>query len=307
MAKSRRYIKRSSQTKRGKRGGQKNENYNPILSTQMQGGQAAPRPAPAPAGLNIYTIDAVSLRNSLQSFGDAVYAFEDTAETGLDTFKIPTGIPNPEPTSGASYSLLFAQKNSSANLLTAANNVVKAFYNTNSSTVDGIPGGGIFRAIYGSSAVFVATPMPPAPPPTAVGGFMHIGGVAPAPRPRPAPAGNGLVIASEAALLASLQAFGNKLIAFRTASEAQVAQLASPDISDFQPNAATGAAYGAFVAQQTAASNLVDAAKAVLAAFAGSPSVAVPDVTGATVYDGVNGIRGLYRAIMGNSANFIAT
>jgi len=306
MTKSRKFIKRGSKTKRGKKGGRKNEEYNPILLSQMQGGQVAPapRPAPAPAGLNIYNIDTISLRNSLQSFGDAVTAFKDTAQTGIDTFKIPTGLPSPIATSSPAYSLLFSQKNSSTSLLNAANDVMSAFYNTSSTVVNGIPAGGIYRAIYGPSSVFVATPRPPAAAPVAVGGFMHIGGVA----PRPAPAGNGLVIANEANLLASLQAFGNKLITFRTAATAQVTELDSPDISDFEPTSATsGAAYGAYVAQKRAASDLVEAARAVLSAFAGSPSVAVPDATGATVYDGVNGIRGLYRAIMGNTANFIAT
>lgn len=304
MTKSRKFIKRSSKTKRGKKSGRKNEDYNPIVMSQMQGGQAAPRPAPAPARLNIYSIDTISLRNSLQSFGDAVTAFKDTAQTGIDTFKIPSGLPSPVAGSSSAYSLLFAQKNSSTNLLASANNVLSAFYNTSSTVVDGIPAGGIYRAIYGPSAVFVPTPRPPAAAPASVGGFLHIGGVA----PRPAPAGNGLVIASEANLLASLQAFGNKLIGFRTAAEAQVTELISPDISEFEPTASTsGAAYGAYVSQKRAASDLVEAANAVLSAFAGSPSVAVPDATGNTVYDGVNGIRGLYRAIMGNSTNFIAT
>jgi hypothetical protein len=308
MAKSRRYIKRSSKTKRGKRGGQKNEKYNPILSAQMQGGQfaPAPRPAPAPAGLNIYTIDAVSLRSSLQSFGDAVWAFKATAQTGVDTFQTPMGIP-PAPGSGVTiYSLLLSQKSSADILLQKANDVMNSFYNTSATAVSGVPPGGIFRAIYGPTSVFVATPMPgaPTPAPMGGGGYMLSGGVAPAPRPAPA---SSLPLLNQANLFASLQKFGDSLISFRTAAEAQVAQVASPDLSTFQPNATTGPAYAAFMSQKEAADALVIASTSVLAAFAGSPSPTVPDVTGATVYDGVNGVRGLYRAIMGNNVNFVAS
>ena len=308
MAKSRRYIKRSSKTKRGKRGGQKNENYSQFALTQMQGGQAAPAPRPAPAGgLNIYTIDTVSLRNSLQSFGDAVWAFKATAQTGVDTFQTPMGIP-PAPGSGVTiYSLLLSQKSSADILLQKANDVMNSFYNTSATAVNGVPPGGIFRAIYGPTAVFVATPMPgaPTPAPIAGGGYMLSGGVAPAPRPAPA---NSLPLLNQANLFASLQKFGDSLISFRTAAEAQVAQVASPDLSTFQPNATTGPAYAAFMSQKEAADALVIASTSVLTAFAGSPSPTVPDAASSTgPYDGVNGVRGLYRAIMGNSVNFVAS
>ena len=313
MAKSRRYIKRSSKTKRGKRGGQKNENYSQFALTQMQGGST---PAPAPAGLNIYTIDTTSLRNSLQSFGDAVWAFKATAQTGVDTFQTPGAVALPAaagPTVTL-YSLLISQKSAADMLLQKANDVMNSFYNTNATAVNGIPPGGIFRAIYGPSMVFVATPMPGAPTPapaTVPGGHMQGGSVPrPAPRPAPAPA-NSLPLLNQVNLLASLQKFGDSLISFRTAAEAQVLQVASPDLSatQYQPNASTGPAYAAFMSQKEAADALVTASKSVLAAFAGSPSPTVPDPgsPNPTSYDGVNGVRGLYRAIMGNSVNFVAS
>ena len=313
MAKSRKYIKRTVKTKRIKRGGRKDENYNPIALTQMQGGQSGagqsggnPSPSPAPgSGLNIYTIDTVSLRDSLQSFGDAVYAFKETAITDVETFEVPEGIPTTPVTAGSLYALLLAQKSSADNLLTSANSVYDAFYNTRvvgSAPVNSIPGGGIYRAIYGNSAIFVPTPTSPAPAPRAVSGG-SVGGVVPA-----AASGSVLNITSTANLLAALQAFGDKLIGFKSAAQAQVTQAASPSLTSFQPTATTGPAYAAFIAQQTAANDLVTAANSVLTAFAGNPSTMFPDSDGGTgPYDGVNGTRGLYRAIISNSANFVPT
>jgi len=308
MAKSRKHIKRSVKTKRIKRGGRKDENYNPIAVTQMQGGQSGTNPSPAPtpgSGLNIYTIDTVSLRDSLQSFGDAVYAFKETAVTDVETFEVPDGLPTTPVTAGSLYALLLAQKSSADNLLTSANSVYDAFYNTrpvSSALVNGIPGGGIYRAIYGNSAIFIPTPVSPAPAPRAISGGA-VGGVVPA-----AASGSVLNITSTANLLDALQAFGDKLIGFRTAAQAQVTQVASPSLALFQPTSDTGPAYAAFIAQQTAANDLVTAANSVLTAFAGNPSRMFPDSDGGTgPYDGVNGTRGLYRAIISNNANFVPT
>jgi len=298
MVKSRKVIKKNVKTKRVKRGGRKNENYNPIAITQMQGGQeGGVAPAPAPSdGLNIYNMDGVSLQSSLQSFGDAVYAFVATAQTDVDTFKTPN-IPTTGVAAGTLYALLLEQKTSSINLQNSANAVMSAFYNTNSTASNGIPAGGIYRAIYGPSAIFVATPIPgsPRPAPAVSGGYNHDGGVNPAPAP---PSGNGINIASPENLRAALQAFGNKLAAFKISAESQVTQVASPDLTDFQATAGnSGPAYSAFLAQKSAATNLVSAAASVMTAFAGSPGP----------YDGVNGTRGLYRAIIGNTANFVVT
>jgi len=304
MVKSRKYIKRSVKTKRVKKSGRKNENYNPIVVTQMQGGQVGGSPGPAPGpgnGLNIYNIDTTSLQGSLQSFGDAVYAFKETARTDVETFDTPTGIPTAGVVAGTLYSLLLAQKTSANTLMTAATDVYNAFYNTSATAANGIPAGGIYRAIYGNTAVFVPTPMPPAAAPAASGGG-YVGGVVPAPA---GPSGSGLNITSTANLLASLQAFGDKLVAFKTAEQAQVAQVASPSLASFQPTPTTGPAYAAFIAQQTAANDLVTAANSVMTAFAGSPSIMFPDNGSTGPYDGVNGTRGLYRAIISNNANFV--
>jgi len=298
MVKSRRIIKKGLKTKKFKNGGRKTNGYNQLITTQMQGGQASPNPAPA-SGLNIYNIDTVSLRGSLQSFGDAVSAFVATAQTDLDTFKTPSNIPTTGVTAGSLYALLIAQRNSANNLLLAANNVMSVFYNTNSTATNGIPPGGIYRAVYGNSAVFVATPTAPAPRPAprpaaaASGGYNHDGGQS---SPAPSPSTR-LATVNEPNLLASLQAFGNKLLEFKAAAQAQVEQLATPGTLPPGTESTIGPAYSAFVAQQNAARDLVTAADSVMMAFAGSPGP----------YDGVNGTRGLYRAIMGNNANFTAS
>jgi len=306
MVKSRRLIKRTLKTKRVKRGGRKNENYNPIAVTQMQGGQTvAPRPAPA-SGLNIYTIDIVSLRDSLQSFGDAVYAFKETARTDADTFNTgytpnvanPLSIPTTGVTPGTLYALFLEQKRTSNDLTTAANNVYNAFYNTSTAAANGIPPGGIYKAIYGSTAIFVPTPIP-APAPA--------GATVVAAAPAAVSNGNTVSITSEANLRSALQAFGDKIASFKVASQAQVNQVNSPDLSSFPARTETGPAYSAFLAQQTAANDLVSASDSVMTAFVGSPSIVFPGTGGTTTFDGVNGTRGLYRAILGNTENFTPT
>lgn len=140
MAKTKRYAKRSK-SRKIKRGGRKTNNT-ALKVSQMVGGDI-PAPAPAPASLlKLATLNEASVKEALQSFGDASLGLQDAVAQGVTTVN----------------SLLDAvqsQKEALQSLQISAN--------TMATSIAGVDG--LYNRLVVSP--FVQTPDPPAPRPAA--------------------------------------------------------------------------------------------------------------------------------------------
>lgn len=145
MAKTKKHAKRSK-SRRLRRGGRKSNNM-ALQMTQMIGGQVPPAPAPAPRIL-LGNYDEQSVKDSLQSFGDAVTTLKSAIDQGVFT----------------SISLESAVKEQKAALLslqTSAGTLVGSV--TDNTTDSSGKARGLFKRLVGSN--FVPTAEPPAPAP----------------------------------------------------------------------------------------------------------------------------------------------
>ena len=149
MAKTKRYSKRSK-SRKVKRGGRKNNTA--LKMSQMVGGQETPQPAPAPSILNLNRLDEQSVKDAVQSFGDAARGLKSAVAQGVATV-------------ASLSSAVTAQGQALASLETSVNALDTAITGTN----------GLYSKILAGNPVFVQTPEPPAPRP------------APAPAPPTAP------------------------------------------------------------------------------------------------------------------------
>ena len=275
MMKNTKKSKKTNKTTKRYKGGIRKNNvstfitqtagYNSIFVDGQSGGVA---PAPAPAsGLNIYNLDLASLRNSLQSYGDAIYSIVDTAQTGLDIYNLPTGAPTAVNNATPSYNEMVIQYNSAKRLYDASIILKTKFEN-------------LYKLIYGSTAVFTYTPSPVA---------AQSGGQNP-----PPPVES---VLTQTALQSKLQEFGNAIKALQNIlnttnslfnTTAPLTEVASSDTAPYT-------AYSAFVSQKIAAESLKEAIDSTLESFAGTSDYNPASSTGS---------RGLYRSLLGDSFNF---
>ena len=266
-------TKKSNKTTRRYKGGIRRNNvstfitqtagYNSIFGDTLTGGQLSPAPA---AGLNIYNLDPQSLRESLQSYGEAIQSIVDTAQTGLDIYNLPTGAPRAQSTNTPSYNEMVIQYNSANDLYNAAN--------TFKTTFDDL-----YRTIYGSSAVFTPGPQP---------------------QPQPQPQSGGQALQqqiTETLLRSKLQAFGNALVVLREIADVNNSLFTTTQpLNDVPSNSSTYSAYAAFRSQQISADSINAAIDSTYISFAGTSDYNASTQTGS---------RGLYRALLGDSFSFI--
>jgi len=240
--------------------------YNSIFNDTKTGGG----PAPAPV-LNIYRLEPSSIRDSLQSYGDALQSIVESAQSGLDIYQLPTGAPTTTSPTTPSYNEMIIQYNASKNLRDAAVNLMNTF---NGPT-------GLYKTIYGSTAVFVATPSP-AP---AMSGGVAATELVP------------VVNLTQAVLQSKLQAFGMALInLLEAATICNSLYTTAQPLNDVSPSGTTEyTAYTAFRSQQISSESILEAVGSTITSFAGTddynPSTAV-------------GSPGLYRSILGDSFVF---
>ena len=281
--------KLNGKTKKYKKGGQRRqENYSQSFITQtagynslfndiQKGGQVSPNPAPS-STLNIYSLDTISLRNSLQSYGDAIDALVDTAKTGVDIYTMPSGAPR---TGGPSYLEMVNQYNTAKRLYDAVLNVSDKFSGPS----------GLYKTIYGSAAIFVPTPSRT--------------NIAPAPQSggqsAPAPAVLGLTPVRNLTLTqlqTVLNNLGNALFEAKNLSESSKSLFTTDAPLPEVPSSASidYTAYSSFVSQRIASDSLFEALESTYDSFVGSDD-----------FDGTNGVRGFYRSILGDQYRFRPT
>jgi len=279
MKNTKKIKKNSGKTKKSKNGGRKNSmatfitqtaGYNSIFGDSRQvGGNPAPSPA---RQLAIYDLDPPSLRSSLQSYGDAIQSIVESSETGLDIYQLPPSAPNTFEEDTPSYNELLVQYNSAKELKEAADALKTAFSGPT----------GLYKTIYGSSAVFVATP---SPGPARSGGQGTPATLSPV---------SGLTLAI---LQPKLQAFGNALFnLLRIADTNKYLYNTSRSLADVSPSGTTSyVAYTTFKSQQVASESILDALNTTLESFAGTSDYDPRTQTG---------IRGLYRGLLGDANSF---
>lgn len=273
MKNTKKSKKMNKTTKRYKGGIRKNNvstfitqtaGYNSIFVDGQSGGVA---PSPGPAGLNIYNLELSSLRNSLQSYGDAIYSIVDTAQTGLDIYNLPTGAPTAVNNATPSYNEMVIQYNSAKRLYDASIILKNKFTE-------------LYQLIYGSTAVFMYTPSPVA---------AQSGGQNAAP-----PVVSGI---TQTALQSTLQQFGDAVNVLNSITETNnslfntTAPLTEVASSDTMPYTA----YSAFVSQKIAAESLNEAINSTYESFVGTSDYNPASSTGS---------RGLYRSLLGDSFSF---
>jgi hypothetical protein len=241
--------------------------YNSIFNDIQSGGS----PAPAAAGLNIYQLEPSSIRESLQSYGDALQSILDSARTGLDIYQLPTGAPTTTSPTTPSYNEMVIQYNAVKKVHDAAVSLMATF---NGPT-------GLYKTIYGNSAVFVATPSP-AP---AMAGGVAATGLVPV---------TGL---TEAILQSKLQAFGNAIVnLIIAATEHNALYATNQPLNNASPSGTTEyTAYSAFRSQQISSESILEAAQSTGLSFTGTDDFNAATGTGS---------RGLYRSILGDSFVF---
>ena len=149
MAKTKRYAKRSK-SRKIKRGGRKTNNtalkFSQMLGGTVGGtvgvqvgGQSVPAPAPASL-LKLATLDEGSVKEALQSFGDASLGLQDAVAQGVTTVN-------------SLLDAVQAQKEALESLETSADTLAESITGVN----------GLYNRLVVSP--FVATPEPPAPRP----------------------------------------------------------------------------------------------------------------------------------------------
>ena len=280
MKNTKKFKKNSSKTKKYKNGGRKNNmtsfitqtaGYNSIFGGSSQVG-GNPSPAPS-SGLAIYNLEVPSLRASLQSYGDAIQSIVESAQTGLDIYQLPPNAPTTYDDETPSYNEILSQYNSSRELKEAADTLKNTFSGPN----------GLYKTIYGSSAVFVATP---SPAPAMSGGQ---GGTPPSLSPV-----SGLTVSI---LQPKLQEFGNAIVnLILIANTSKLLYNTSAPLGDASPSGTTSyIAYTTFKSQQTASESILEALNSTYESFAGTSDYNPTTQTG---------VRGLYRGLLGDAYNF---
>lgn len=241
--------------------------YNSIFGSSLHGGTG---PVPASAGLNIYNLEPQSLRESLQSYGEAIQSIVDSAQTGLDIYQLPTGAPTTQSDDTPSYNEMLIQYNSAKDLYTAANTFKTTFND-------------LYRTIYGSSAVFVyISSLSPSP----------ASAVSTTPILQPVTGINQLTLQSK------LDAFGNALLSLKDIADANnlLFITSGGPLTDVSPSGTTTyTAYSAFISQQIASLSIKEAIDSTYISFAGTDDYNASTQTGS---------RGLYRALLGDSFSF---
>lgn len=266
---SKKYRKSISKSRKYKGGAnRKNQNYSQTFTSQVAGynsifiGGQQSSPAPA-SSIQVYNLDPASLRDSMQSYGDAVYAIVDTAQTGSDIYKSGNlGIINQ-----TSNPLLyqFAQQQSVANNVLNKANLLKTSFNN------------LYAGIYGTAAVFVPTETAPAP----------AGSTSTTPSVR-----NPVSGLTTSQLQGLLNDFGAKLYQLLQVVQSNVNELNTPNI---QTSTNDGPAFSTFISQKTSMESLLTAVQSTITSFSGTPDYNPSTSTG---------VRGLYRAILGDTYLF---
>jgi hypothetical protein len=287
MKNTKKYRKINKSTRRHKGGIRRNNvsqfitqtaGYNSIFNDSQTGGQAG-GPSPATATLNIYQLESSSLRESLQSYGDAIQSIIDAAQTGVDIYQLPTGAPTTTNPNTPSYNEMVIQYNSAKDVRDAAVTLMNTFSGPT----------GLYKTIYGDSAVFIPTPSP-AP---AVSGGMF-GGQAGAPSAATLAPRSGL---TQTLLQTKLQEFGNALMNLSyIAYNYNTMYNTTQPLNDVSPSGTTEyTAYSAFRSQQVASESILEAIESTVTSFSGTDDFNASTGTGS---------RGLYRAILGDSFRF---
>jgi hypothetical protein len=154
----------NSKTRRVKKGGQKRNqtNYNPSFVTQtagqnadpfsynsiftQKGGQSAPAPAPAnlscAQATNLPNLDETSLIESLQTYGDTVWAMQAAAKSAVDAATQATTAVGLQNDAASTYQSLVTQ-------------LAKAFYGDSTAGTKGL-----YKSITGTPYVPPPSPAP---------------------------------------------------------------------------------------------------------------------------------------------------